>query len=82
MVITINKTDYLNWAKEYKEQADIIEQKIQEKQKIKRFKTSKERAHHEKSLLNLYNMRNDCLYSMSRLIKQAESMEDGNEEEK
>lgn len=77
----MNKNDYFNWAEEYRQQASVIEQKIEEKKKIKRFKTPKERAHHEKSLLNLYCMRNDCLYSMARLIKQAESMGDGNEEE-
>lgn len=77
--MTITKNDYLNWAKEYKEQATIIEKKIQEKKQIKHFKTCKERNLNDKSIESLYSMKNDCLYAMACLIKQAESMEDDDE---
>lgn len=77
----MTRKDYFEWAKEYKQQVDILTDKIKKKEALRRtrFKRVKDKIENERSLLVLYEMRNDCLYTMNELMKKAKSMEDNNE---
>lgn len=77
----MTRDDYLKMAEEYKQQAYVLSQKIEEKEKLRRvkFDIAALRNENERSLVILYDMRNDVLYSMKRLIQQAENMEDNDE---
>lgn len=72
----MTRDDYFKWADEYKQQVDILNEKIKEKEKLLRSKTVKERWYQEHSLQILYDMRNDCLNSYGILRKRAENIND------
>ena len=73
--------DYFKMAENYRQQTDILNEKIKEKEKLLHSKrpTIKERYYNEYALRILYAMRNDVLYGMNCLLKQAKSMEDNDE---
>ena len=68
--------DYFNWAAEYRQQVESIEKLIQKKKRQinSRFKTANERAIAEKSLLELYEMKSDCIKAAARLSEQARTI--------
>lgn len=74
----MTRKDYFEWAKEYKQQVDILTERIKKKEALRRtkFKRAKDKTENERSLLILYEMRNDCLYAMNELMKKTKSMED------
>lgn len=70
----MNRDDYLEIIEIYKHEADVLAEKIERREKLRkcRFKNIKERNENEYSLKLLYDMRNDVLYSMNCLIKKVE----------
>ena len=56
--------DYLNWANEYRQQADILSKKLAERRKIKKFATSEQRKAFESATKILYEMHKECTNTM------------------
>ena len=62
----------------YQNEVEILNAKIAEKEKLtnyRKFAVAKERGYNQNALRLLYDMRNDLLYTIRKLIKQIESME-------
>lgn len=69
----MTRQDYIDWANEYRSQADILEQKIQQRRR----EIPKKCYYDDKKLKILGDMKNDCLYSMKILLARAERMGEG-----
>lgn len=74
-MIAIDKNDYINWANEYKNEVNVLNEKIKEKEKLLHSKTVKNRGYQQHALKIFYGMRNDCLRGYNALRRKAESME-------
>ena len=62
--------DYRKWAEEYRNTADTLERKIQQrKQKIQ-----KKCYGEDKQLVTLFQMKNDCLHTMKELLRKADEV--------
>ena len=72
----MNYKDYIKWAEEYREQADILDRKLAEKKEPRRFATAMERSEFESSVRILYGMKLDCLKTMAILEDRARSIKE------
>lgn len=72
----MNYQDYINWAEEYREQADILERKLAEKKEPRRFATALERSEFESSVRILYGMKLDCIKTMAILEEKARTIKE------
>lgn len=73
----MTKQDYINWAEDYRRQADVLTEKINRLYERRRrpFGSAWERKDAEMELDQLIDMRLECRCTMKRLLKQAEEME-------
>ena len=74
----LNKEDYISMANQYKQQVDVLAEKIKRKKELLRgnsFAGAKDRFRAEKQLASLEEMYDDCLYTMYDLLRMAKSME-------
>lgn len=74
----LNKEDYISMANQYKQQVDVLAEKIKRKKELLRgdgFVGAKDRFQTEKQLASLEEMYDDCLYTMYDLFRMAKSME-------
>lgn len=73
----MNKQDYLDWAEDYRRQADILEEKIKRCKEVldDRQCSIWERNNAEKRLSELADMQLDCKCTMRVLLKRAEKIE-------
>lgn len=69
----MTRQDYIDWANEYRQQADIIEKKIQQRRR----NLPKKYYGDDKQIITLYGMKNDCLYSMKILLEKAKRRNEG-----
>lgn len=69
----MTRQDCIDWAEEYRREADALEQEIQQRRK----ELPKKYYYDDKQLNLLYEMKSDCLYTMKILIKKAEKIEGG-----
>ncbi len=66
--------DYINWAQEYREQAELIDKKLAERIKRRTFTTPEERSEYERGTQMLYDMRRECRFTCDLLARRAESI--------
>lgn len=74
----MSKEDYISMAEQYKQQVDVLEEKIARKKEQLRgnnFAGAKDRFRAEKQLASLEEMHDDCLYTMYDLLRMAKGME-------
>lgn len=74
----MSKEDYISMADQYKQQVDVLAEKIERKKELLRgnsFAGAKDRFRAEKQLASLEEMHDDCLYTMYDLLRMAKGME-------
>ena len=62
--------DYIQWAEDYRKEADTLEQKIQKRKQ----KLQKKCYGEDKQLITLFEMKNDCLHTMKELLRKADEV--------
>lgn len=67
-------TDYMNWAKEYRDQVEVLERKLEKRKGKQHFKTPDDRRVFESTTRILYEMRLDCIKTAAVLEKKAFSI--------
>ena len=72
--------DYKKWAKEYLQQAKILEKKISDRRSRGYFKSAEEREENERAVNQLYEMRRDCLFTHELLMERAEQIKETGED--
>ena len=74
----MSKEDYISMANQYKQQVDVLAEKIERKKELLRGNSlagAKDRFRAEKQLASLEEMHDDCLYTMYDLLRMAKGME-------
>lgn len=74
----MSKEDYISMAEQYRQQVDVLEEKIERKKELLKgnsFAGAKDRFRAEKQLTSLEEMHDDCLYMMYDLLRMAKGME-------
>lgn len=63
--------DYINWAREYKEQIEVIDRKLEKRRGKHRFESPEDRRAFESTTRILYEMRSDCIKAAAALENKA-----------
>ena len=68
--------DYKNWAKEYRQQVEILDRKLNGRKGKKKFPTAEERIVFENTTRILYEMRLDCIRTLAVLEQKAQQIKE------
>ena len=68
--------DYMNWAKEYRDQVEVIERKLEKRKGKQHFPTPDDRRVFESTTRVLYEMRLDCIRAAATLESKAQEIKE------